>query len=103
MSRQGLTTFYDSVCGAALFRAPQNRSLEAWQNETTEHGWPSFRIAELVPGSARGTRQLGTHNETAQRFRPREMPENALEHFTNSLILKHAEMFRLLLYTVHRA
>lgn len=44
----GVTTFYDSVCGLPLFRAPLNRSLAAFKADTDEHGWPSFRTAEVV-------------------------------------------------------
>jgi peptide methionine sulfoxide reductase MsrB len=43
----GTTTFYDSVCGAPLFRAPVGRSFEEWQLESQQHGWPSFREAEI--------------------------------------------------------
>jgi len=44
----GVTTFYDSVCGAPLFHAPVNRSLADFKADTDEHGWPSFRAAEVV-------------------------------------------------------
>mmetsp|Transcript_50341 Transcript_50341/g.93081 ORF Transcript_50341/g.93081 Transcript_50341/m.93081 type:complete len:202 (+) Transcript_50341:47-652(+) len=44
----GVTTFYDSVCGVPLFRAPMNRSLEEFKADTDEHGWPSFRVEEVV-------------------------------------------------------
>jgi hypothetical protein len=44
----GPTTFYDSVCGIPLFRAPVNRTIEAFRNDTQEHGWPSFRSDEVV-------------------------------------------------------
>jgi len=47
----GTTTFYDTVCGLPVFVAPQIRTLSAWLAETEEHGWPSFRTAELVPGN----------------------------------------------------
>jgi len=48
ISSTGITTFYDPVCGLPLFRAPIGRSFEDWKSETEEHGWPSFRDAELV-------------------------------------------------------
>ena len=35
--------FYDSVCGIPLFHIPKHRTLEDFEAETTEHGWPSFR------------------------------------------------------------
>jgi len=44
----GPTTFYDSVCGIPLFRAPLNRTVAAFRKDTEEHGWPSFRSAEVV-------------------------------------------------------
>mmetsp|Transcript_47878 Transcript_47878/g.117424 ORF Transcript_47878/g.117424 Transcript_47878/m.117424 type:complete len:379 (+) Transcript_47878:58-1194(+) len=43
-----VTTFYDSVCGLPLFRAPMNRSLEDFKTDTEEHGWPSFRKEEAI-------------------------------------------------------
>jgi len=43
-----VTTFYDSVCGLPLFRAPVNRTLADFQADTVEHGWPSFRPAEVI-------------------------------------------------------
>jgi len=44
----GVTTFYDSVCGVPLFHAPMNRTMKDFQADTDEHGWPSFRAAEVV-------------------------------------------------------
>jgi len=44
----GVTTFYDSVCGVPVFRAPVNRSLADFKADTMEHGWPSFRPQEVV-------------------------------------------------------
>jgi hypothetical protein len=38
-------TFYDSVCGVPLFRAPVGRSFEEWKAESIRHGATS-------PGSA---------------------------------------------------
>lgn len=48
MSKDGVTTFYDTVCGLPVFRAPVNRSMADFQADTQEHGWPSFRTAEIV-------------------------------------------------------
>jgi len=44
----GVTTFYDSVCGLPLFKAPLGRSQDDFEADTTEHGWPSFRPKELI-------------------------------------------------------
>jgi hypothetical protein len=41
------------VCGLPLFTAPQNRSLADFKADTTEHGWPSFRPAELIAANVR--------------------------------------------------
>jgi len=48
LDASGVTTFYDSVCGIPLFKAPMNRSLAEFKADTQEHGWPSFRPAEVV-------------------------------------------------------
>lgn len=45
---RSVTTFYDSVCGKPLFRAPVGRSFEDWEAESLEHGWPSFRDKEVI-------------------------------------------------------
>ena len=49
----GITTFYDSVCGLPLFRAPMNRTLAEFKADTEEHGWPSFRDDEVVKENVR--------------------------------------------------
>jgi len=41
------TVFYDSACGLPLFRSPINRTLGDFQDDTNEHGWPSFRTGEV--------------------------------------------------------
>lgn len=41
-----VTTFYDSVCGLPLFRAPVGRTFSKWRAESETHGWPSFRPEE---------------------------------------------------------
>jgi len=41
------TTFYDSVCGVPLFHVKQAR-YAYFKDETTEHGWPSFRPEDLL-------------------------------------------------------
>ena len=46
-NRLGKTTFYDSVTGKPLFTAPVGRSFAEFKKESTEHGWPSFRDAEV--------------------------------------------------------
>jgi len=48
MEKNGVTTFYDSVCGVPLFRAPVGRTLQEFQEDTDEHGWPSFRSEEVL-------------------------------------------------------
>eukprot|EP00931_Biecheleriopsis_adriatica_P061558 TRINITY_DN37016_c0_g1_i1.p1 TRINITY_DN37016_c0_g1~~TRINITY_DN37016_c0_g1_i1.p1 ORF type:complete len:194 (+),score=31.97 TRINITY_DN37016_c0_g1_i1:179-760(+) len=48
LDASGTTTFYDSVCGLPLFKAPAGRSFEAWHAESRAHGWPSFRSSEIV-------------------------------------------------------
>ena len=43
-----VTTYYDSVTGKPLFRAPVGRSLDDFLAESRSHGWPSFRDDEVV-------------------------------------------------------
>lgn len=47
----GVTTFYDSVCGLAVFQAPIGRSYDSWVQDTQEHGWPSFSADEIIIGN----------------------------------------------------
>ena len=44
------STFYDSVCGIPLFRAPRNRTFAEFRRESEKHGWPSFRKEEIISG-----------------------------------------------------
>ena len=41
------TSFYDSVTGNLLFTAPIGRTVQEFVAESKEHGWPSFRDAEV--------------------------------------------------------
>jgi len=49
LDKSKVTTFYDSVCGVPLFKAPVSRTFDVWKAETEEHGWPSFRTPEIFP------------------------------------------------------
>jgi len=44
----GPITYYDSVSGKPLFKAPIGRSMESFFEESNYHGWPSFRDEEVV-------------------------------------------------------
>jgi len=68
ITKNGVTTFYDSVCGLPMFKAPVGRSFADFQADTQEHGWPSFRTGEvftdnLVTNTTNGfvTSKCGTH------------------------------------------
>jgi hypothetical protein len=39
-----VVTFYDSVTGKPLFKAPGGRTFAEWKSESMIHGWPSFRV-----------------------------------------------------------
>jgi hypothetical protein len=41
-------SFFDSVTGKELFRAPVDRTMKDWIDESMSHGWPSFRDSEVV-------------------------------------------------------
>ena len=44
---QGAVEYYDSVSGKLLFTAPRGRSFDDFHRESLDHGWPSFRDAEV--------------------------------------------------------
>eukprot|EP01130_Rhizamoeba_saxonica_P013365 TRINITY_DN5700_c0_g1_i1.p1 TRINITY_DN5700_c0_g1~~TRINITY_DN5700_c0_g1_i1.p1 ORF type:complete len:333 (+),score=72.26 TRINITY_DN5700_c0_g1_i1:132-1001(+) len=46
-NENGRVPFYDSVTGKLLFNAPVGRTLDQFIEETTRHGWPSFRDNEV--------------------------------------------------------
>jgi peptide methionine sulfoxide reductase MsrB len=48
VDQSGVTTYYDSVTGKPLFKAPIGRSFADFQKESQKHGWPSFRDEEVV-------------------------------------------------------
>eukprot|EP00929_Paragymnodinium_shiwhaense_P008109 TRINITY_DN112040_c0_g1_i1.p1 TRINITY_DN112040_c0_g1~~TRINITY_DN112040_c0_g1_i1.p1 ORF type:complete len:192 (-),score=44.29 TRINITY_DN112040_c0_g1_i1:66-641(-) len=52
-SASGEITFYDSVTGKPLFIAPRGRSFDSFMEESTAHGWPSFRDSEVVQENVR--------------------------------------------------
>lgn len=45
---EGPTTYYDPITQLPLFQAPINRSFAQFLQESTEHGWPSFRDDEVI-------------------------------------------------------
>jgi len=68
LNKNGINTFYDSVCGVELFKAPIGRTFEEWEAESKEHGWPSFRTQEMNKDnvkfdtvSGKVTSSCGTH------------------------------------------
>ena len=40
--------YYDSITGKPLFVAPRGRTIDAFLEESSHHGWPSFRDEEVV-------------------------------------------------------
>jgi len=44
----GETQFYDTVSGKLLFSAPRGRTWAEFEEESRDHGWPSFRDEEVV-------------------------------------------------------
>ena len=41
-------TYFDSVTGKPLFKAPVGRSVQEFIDESKKHGWPSFRDEEVI-------------------------------------------------------
>lgn len=66
-AKDGELTFYDSVTGLPLFKAPKGRSYDKFVSESLVHGWPSFRDEEVVWENVRVLRDgetvslTGTH------------------------------------------
>lgn len=58
-SSGGPVTFYDSVSGKPLFKAPINRSVDEFITESKVHGWPSFRDDEVVWDNVRVLKSSG--------------------------------------------
>ena len=51
--RQEPIIFYDSVTSKPLFQAPVGRSWDQFIQESTKHGWPSFRDQEVITDDTR--------------------------------------------------
>jgi len=60
-------TFYDSVSGKPLFKAPVNRSTDEFIAESKVHGWPSFRDDEVVWENVRVLKSSGETVSTGKR------------------------------------
>ena len=57
---EGVTTFFDSVCGKPLFRAPVGRTFAEWEEESLEHGWSAPPTRPHRPThSAWGCQEVG--------------------------------------------
>lgn len=69
VSRTEPTTYYDSVTGKPLFRAPIGRSMEEFLAESNVHGWPSFRDSEVVWENTRVLRDGETVSSTGTHVR----------------------------------
>lgn len=40
MDKSAVTTYYDSISGKPLFKAPIGRSFDDFVRESRAHGWP---------------------------------------------------------------
>jgi hypothetical protein len=47
VERAGEAQYFDSVSGKLLFTAPRGRTFQQFLEESEDHGWPSFRDAEV--------------------------------------------------------
>ena len=82
VSREGPTTYYDSVTGKPLFVAPIGRTMDQFLAESNVHGWPSFRDAEVVWENTRGT-----HAQTCPCSRqPVRPPDPGAPHACSGLL-----------------
>jgi len=48
LNKEDKITFYDSVSGKPIFKAPVGRSMDEFIKESKAHGWPSFRDDEVI-------------------------------------------------------
>ena len=74
VSREGPTTYYDSVTGKPLFVAPIGRTMDEFLAESNVHGWPSFRDSEVVWENTRGSHGQKYRHPPAPGARPLQRP-----------------------------
>ncbi|KAL3802825.1 hypothetical protein HJC23_007602 [Cyclotella cryptica] len=82
----GPVTFYDSVSGKPLFRAPIGRSVDEFIAESEVHGWPSFRDDEVVWDNVRVLRSSGETVSTIGTHLGHNLPDQKGNRYCINLV-----------------
>jgi len=82
----GPVTFYDSVSGKPLFRAPIGRSVDEFIAESEVHGWPSFRDDEVVWENVRVLRSSGETVSTVGTHLGHNLPDKKGNRYCINLV-----------------
>jgi len=82
----GPVTFYDSVTGKPLFKAPVNRSVDDFIAESRVHGWPSFRDAEVVWSDVRVLSSSGETVSAAGTHLGHNLPDRTGNRYCINLV-----------------
>ena len=85
-SSGGPVTFYDSVTGKPLFKAPVNRSVDDFIAESEVHGWPSFRDAEVVWENVRVLKSSGETVSTSGTHLGHNLPDKRGNRYCINLV-----------------
>lgn len=82
----GPVSFYDSVSGKPLFRAPVGRSVDEFIAESKVHGWPSFRDDEVVWDNVRVLKSSGETVSTIGTHLGHNLPDNSGNRYCINLV-----------------
>lgn len=82
----GPVTFYDSVTGKPLFKAPVSRSVDDFINESEVHGWPSFRDDEVVWENVRVLKSSGETVSTSGTHLGHNLPDKRGNRYCINLV-----------------
>lgn len=85
-STGGPVTFYDSVSGEPLFKAPINRSVDEFIAESKVHGWPSFRDEEVVWSNVRVLKSSGETVSTIGTHLGHNLPDRTGNRYCINLV-----------------
>lgn len=85
-SSGGPVTFYDSVTGKPLFKAPVHRSVDDFIAESEVHGWPSFRDDEVVWDNVRVLKSSGETVSTSGTHLGHNLPDKRGNRYCINLV-----------------
>lgn len=85
-SSEGPITFYDSVSGMPLFKAPIERSVDDFIAESKVHGWPSFRDQEVIWDNVRVLKSSGETVSTSGTHLGHNLPDQSGNRYCINLV-----------------